>query len=192
MSAILAQLPQRAAECRTTKVAAAFRQFLETLDLDLTDPNLAGTDLRVARAYREMLAGLNPGNEPSLTTFPNEENATGLVTVGDIPFYSLCAHHFLPFFGTVQIGYLPGERLLGLSKFARVVEYFARRPQLQERLTEQIAGLLDERLSPRGVIVTIEARHLCMEMRGVNKMGATTKTMAARGTLEHKTCTTHT
>ena len=187
---VLAQLPQRAAEGQTAKVAAAFRAFLETLGLDLSDPNLAGTDQRVARAYREMFAGLRPDAEPTLTTFPNDEGAKGLVTVADIPFYSLCAHHFLPFFGTVRIGYLPGERLLGLSKFARVVEYFARRPQLQERQTEQIAGLLDDRLAPRGVLVTVEARHLCMEMRGVAKSGATTRTVAARGALEAKACTT--
>lgn len=165
------------------KVAAAFRAFLESLDLDLDDPNLVGTDRRVARAYQELLSGLRPGAEPRLTTFPNTEGYARLVSVTGIPFYSICAHHFLPFFGTAHVGYVPGERLVGLSKLSRAVEFFARRPQLQERMTEQIAALLDERLAPAGVIVSVEARHLCMEMRGVSRPGVTTTTMAARGTL---------
>lgn len=164
--------------------ATAFRGFLEAFGLDLDDPDLAGTDQRVARAYQTMLGGLRPGAEPVLTTFPNTEGYTGIVAVTDITFYSLCAHHFLPFFGTAHVGYLPGERLAGLSKLARVVDYCARRPQLQERLSEQIAALIDERLAPRGVIVAIEARHLCMEMRGVAKPGAKTMTTAVRGALE--------
>ena len=135
------------------------------------------------RAYRELLGGLRLGHEPKLTTFPNPEAYTGIVSVTGIPFYSLCAHHFLPFFGVAHLGYAPGERLVGLSKLARVVEYYARRPQLQERLTEQVAGLLDERLAPAGVIVSLEARHLCMEMRGVSKPGVITTTTAVRGVL---------
>src|SRR5262245_41982231 len=151
---------------RHANVAAAYRGFLEALGLDLTDPDLAETDQRVARAYAELLGGLRPGAEPKLSTFPNTERYRGIVAVTDIPFYSICAHHFLPFFGVAHVGYVPGDRLLGLSKLARVVDYFARRPQLQERVTEQVATLLDERLSPEGVIVSVEARHLCMEMRG--------------------------
>lgn len=166
------------------RVAAAFRGFLESLGLDLDDPDLAGTDHRVARAYREMLAGLRPGAEPRLSTFPNRENYAGIVSVTGIPFYSICAHHFLPFFGTAHVGYLPGERLLGLSKVSRVVDFYARRPQLQERLTEQIATLLEERLAPAGVIVSVEARHLCMEMRGVSRPGVLTTTMAVRGAMK--------
>lgn len=166
-----------------TRVAKAYRGFLESLGLDLSDPNLAGTDRRVARAYRELLSGLRPGHKPRLTTFPNTEGYAGIVSVTGIPFYSLCAHHFLPFFGVAHLGYAPGKRLVGLSKLARVVEFYARRPQLQERLTEQVAGLLEQQLAPAGVIVSLEARHLCMEMRGVSKPGVTTTTTAVRGTL---------
>lgn len=168
--------------CRSLhRTAQAFRGFLETLGLDLDDPNLAGTEHRVARAYREIFRGLKSDAEPRLTTFPNAEGYTGTVSVADVGFYSLCAHHFLPFFGAIHLGYIPGERLIGLSKLARVIEYYARRPQIQERLTEQIATLLEQRLAPAGVIVVADARHLCMEMRGVGKPGLTTRTIAARG-----------
>jgi GTP cyclohydrolase I len=173
-----------AGDIRLARVAAAFRGFLESLGLDLTDPDLAETDHRVARAYRELLGGLRPGAEPKLTTFPNTEGHAGIVSVTGIPFHSVCAHHFLPFFGTAHVGYVPGESLLGLSKMARVVDFYARRPQLQERLTEQVATLLDERLAPAGVIVSLEARHLCMEMRGVSRPGVTTTTTAVRGTFK--------
>jgi GTP cyclohydrolase I len=164
-------------------VAAAFRRFMESLGLDLRDPDLAGTDMRVARAYEELLSGLRPETEPHLSTFPNTEKHAGIVSVTGVPFYSICAHHFLPVFGTADVGYIPGDRLVGLSKIARVVDHFARRPQLQERLAEQIASHLEERLSPEGVIVVLRARHLCMEMRGVGVEGLTT-TVAVRGVLE--------
>lgn len=166
--------------------AAAFRAFLESFGLDLSEANLAGSDVRVARAYGELLRGLRADAEPQLTTFPNAENHSGIVAVTRIPFYSLCAHHFLPFFGTAHVGYLPRERLLGLSKLPRVVDWFARRPQLQERLTEQVAALLEERLAPAGVIVMVQARHLCMEMRGVSRPGVVTTTMAVRGALNEE------
>jgi GTP cyclohydrolase I len=172
----------RAAGFPVERAAAAFRGFLESLGLDLTDPNLAGTADRVARAYREMLGGLRDA-EPTLSTFPNAKKYRGIVSVTDIPFYSICAHHFLPFFGSASVGYAPGERLVGLSKLARVVDFYARRPQIQEDLTEQVASLLEERLAPAGVIVSVEARHLCMEMRGVARPGVTTRTTAVRGTL---------
>jgi GTP cyclohydrolase I len=166
-----------------SSAASAFRGFLEALGLDLADPDLAGTDRRVARAYRELLAGLDPGGAPSFSTFPNTQQHSGLVAVTGIPFYSLCAHHFLPFFGIAHVGYVPGERLAGLSKLARLVDFYARRPQLQERLTEQVAAALDEQLDPPGVIVALEARHLCVEMRGVSKPGVITTTTAVRGCL---------
>ena len=165
------------------QTAAAFRAFLESLGLDLRDPNLEGTDRRVARAYQELLRGLQPDAEPMLSSFPNDGGHRGIVVVAHIPFYAICAHHFLPFFGTVNVGYVPGARLLGLSKFARVVDFYARRPQLQERMTEQIASHLDERLSPAGVIVSVEGRHMCMEMRGISAPGVLTSTLATRGTL---------
>ncbi len=164
------------------RVAAAFRGFLQSIGLDLRDPNLVATPERVARAYREMLGGLR-SPEPPLSTFPNPRGHRGIVAVTDIPFYSVCSHHFLPFFGSAHVGYVPADRLVGLSKVSRVIDFYARRPQLQEDLTEQIASLLHERLEPAGVIVVLEARHLCMEMRGVSKAGGMTKTMAVRGAL---------
>jgi GTP cyclohydrolase I len=173
-------------ELRRARTASAFRAFLESLGLDLADPDLAGTDERVARAYEELLSGLRPDSEPTLTTFPNTEGHAGIVSVTDIPFYSVCAHHFLPFFGTAHVGYVPGDRLVGLSKLARVVDFYARRPQLQERLTEQVAALLDERIAPAGVIVSVQARHLCLEMRGVSRPGVTTTTLAVRGTFHEE------
>jgi len=163
------------------RVAHAFRGFLEALGLDLEEPNLIGTDDRVARAYEELLGGMAAGAEPEISTFPNAAAYTDLVTVTSIPFYSLCSHHFLPFFGMAHIGYVPHERLAGLSKLPRVVDYCARRPQLQERLTAQVADLLQERLQPVGVIAVLEARHLCMEMRGISRPGVTTRTCVVRG-----------
>lgn len=109
------------------RVADAFRGFMEALGLDLDDPNLNGTDERVARAYEELFGGLLPDNEPHISTFPNESGYSELVTVKDIPFYSICAHHFLPFFGTAHVAYIPDERLAGLSKLPRVVDHFADR-----------------------------------------------------------------
>lgn len=170
-------------EPRLARTAAAFREFLESLGLDADDPILEGTDRRVARAYRELLGGVDDV-EPALTVFPNTERHSGIVQVTGIPFYSICAHHFLPFFGVAHVGYVPGERLVGLSKLGRVVDYYARRPQLQERLTEQIASLLDQRIAPRGVMVLLEARHMCMEMRGLSRPNVTTTTAAVRGVLE--------
>lgn len=112
------------------------------------------------------------------------------MSVGDIPFYSLCAHHFLPFFGSVHVAYQPGDRIVGLSKLARVVEFYARRPQVQERMTEQIVEFLDRRLCPAGVMVVVQARHFCMEMRGMNRAGLVTTTSAIRGALaeERRRC----
>jgi len=135
----------------------------------------------MSRSFEELLSGLRDDHEPELTTFPHEGSGDEPVLVTGIPFYSLCAHHMLPFFGVAHVAYLPHARVVGLSKLARVVEFFARRPQLQERLTGQVAAYLDEKLAPGAVHVTIEARHLCMEMRGVAKPGAQTVTTAIRG-----------
>jgi len=136
--------------------------------------------------YRELFAGLDPGMEPELRTFPNTEGYAALVSLTNISFYSVCAHHFLPFFGSAHIAYQPGDELVGLSKLARVVDFFARRPQIQERLTQQIAEFLEERLRAAGVMVVLQARHLCIEMRGATKAGLLTTTTAIRGALtEH-------
>lgn len=165
---------------RTQLVATRLRGVMEALGLDLTDANLADTPARVARAWRFLFSGLEEP-EPELRSFPNTEGYSRSVALGGIRFHSLCAHHLLPFFGTAHVAYLPKERVVGLSKLARLVEHFARRPQLQERLTEQIAERLDDRLRPAGVMVLLEARHFCMEMRGVRKPGARTTTSAVRG-----------
>jgi GTP cyclohydrolase IA len=168
-------------DARTAVVADRFRGVMVALGLDMDDPNLSGTPLRVARAYGELFRGLEPGTEPELSSVPNTGGYSQIVAVTDIPFHSLCAHHFLPFFGTAHVAYVPHNRLIGLSKIARVVEYYARRPQIQERLTEQVVDLLDRRLHPSGAMVVVEARHFCMEMRGVAKPGMTTTTSAFRG-----------
>ena len=187
MSAVLNPLegpsarPVRKLGGRRELVAARVRDLLLALDLDLTDPNLAGTPERMSRSFEELLSGLKDENEPVLRTFPHEGSGDEPVLVTGIPFHSLCAHHLLPFFGVAHVAYLPEGRVVGLSKLARVVEFFARRPQLQERLTDQIARYLEERLAPGAVYVAIEARHLCMEMRGVSKPGAQTVTTAVLG-----------
>jgi GTP cyclohydrolase IA len=167
-------------------VAHHVRGILSALGLDLSDPNLAETDLRVAKMYLEMFHGLEEGAEPKVTTFPNDEGYSHMVMEKDIPFYSMCAHHLVPFYGHAHIAYIPNERILGLSKFARILEFYAKRPQLQERLTEQVVKFLEEKLRPQGAMVVIEARHLCVEMRGVKKPGALTVTSALRGIFHQK------
>ena len=136
--------------------------------------------------YLEIFSGLDEGTKPGLTTFPNDERYTAMVMEKEIPFYSMCAHHFVPFYGHGHIAYIPKERIIGLSKLPRLLEFFARRPQLQERLTEQVAGVLWEELKPLGVMVVIEARHLCVELRGVKKPGSVTVTSAIRGAFMQK------
>ena len=155
----------------------AARDLLVALGADLDTEGLRETPRRMATAYLELLTP-----EPlSLTTFANDEGYDELVVVRDIPFASLCMHHVLPFHGVAHVAYLPAERIVGLSKLARVVELFARDLQLQERLTTQIAGCLQERLQPKGVGVVIEAEHLCMSLRGVQKHGAKTVTSTLHG-----------
>ena len=133
----------------------------------------------MARAYAELLTA----RPFDLTTFPNDEGYDELVLARSIPIRSVCEHHLLPFVGVAHVGYLPGERILGLSKLARVVELFAHRPQVQERLTKQVADWLAAELAPKGVGVVIEAEHLCMTLRGVRASGATTVTSTLLGTL---------
>lgn len=168
------------------RVAYHVRGILTALGFDLEDPNLAETDLRVAKMYLEMFHGLEEGAEPKVTTFPNEEGYSHMVMEKQIPFFSMCAHHLVPFYGHAHIAYIPRERILGLSKFARILEFYAKRPQLQERLTEQVVTYLEEKLQPQGAMVVIEARHLCVEMRGVKKPGALTVTSAIRGIFHQK------
>jgi GTP cyclohydrolase IA len=168
------------------RIAYHVRGILTNLGLDLDDPNLAETDRRVAQMYVEMFHGLSEGAEPKVTTFPNEEGYSHMVMETKIPFYSMCAHHLVPFYGHAHIAYIPRDQILGLSKFARILEFYAKRPQLQERLTEQVVTYLEEKLHPLGAMVVIEARHLCVEMRGVKKPGAVTVTSALRGIFHQK------
>ena len=157
----------------------AAEDFLRALGLPLDSESLRKTPRRMAHAYAELLTP----RAFDMTTFPNDEGYDELVLVRSIPIRSVCEHHLLPFVGTAHVGYLPGQRILGLSKLARVVELFAHGPQVQERLTKQIADWLQERLEPRGVGVVIEAEHLCMTLRGVQAVGARTLTSTLLGTL---------
>lgn len=157
----------------------AVADLLVALGQDVDDEHTRDTPRRVASAYAELLSA----RPFDLTTFPNDEQYDELVCCREVPFHSLCQHHLLPFRGVVHIGYLPGERILGLSKLARVVELFSRRLQVQERLTMQIADWLQHQLHPRGVGVVIEAEHLCMSLRGVQAAGVTTATSALQGLL---------
>ena len=167
---------------RVDQIAGHVKEIIRILGLcPDQDPNLVNTDRRVARMYLDIFSGLDEGTRPRLTTFPNEEHYTSMVMEKEIPFYSMCAHHFVPFYGHGHIAYIPNDKIVGLSKLPRLLEFFARRPQIQERLTEQVAGVLEEELRPQGVMVVIEARHLCVEMRGVKKPGAVTVTSALRG-----------
>lgn len=151
--------------------------LLTALGADLGSDGLRETPRRMADAYAELLTP----RPFRATTFANEEGYDELVLVRAIPFHSLCMHHLLPFHGVAHIGYLPDERIVGLSKLARVVELFARDLQVQERLTTQVADWIQEQLSPKGVGVVLEAEHLCMSLRGVQKFGATTVTSALHG-----------
>lgn len=155
----------------------AARDLLDALGVDLTDESIRDTPRRMASMYAELLtpAAFAP------TTFPNDGGYDELVVATGIPFHSMCEHHLLPFVGVAHVGYLPGERIIGLSKLARVVELFARDLQVQERLTTQVARWLDEHLQPKGVGVVLEAEHLCMSLRGVQKPGARTITSALHG-----------
>ena len=157
----------------------AAEAFLTALGVPLDTESRRRTPYRMARAYAEMLTP--PPFEP--TTFPNDEGYDELVLARSLPVRSLCEHHALPFVGVAHVGYLPGHRILGLSKLARVVEMFARRPQVQERLTQQVADWLQTHLAPRGVGVVVEAEHLCMTMRGVRATGTSTVTSAVHGLL---------
>ena len=157
----------------------AAADFLAALGLDTDADGLRATPKRMARAYAELFRS----PEFNLTTFANDEGYDELVIARSIPLRAVCEHHLLPFVGVAHVGYLPGERILGLSKLARVVGHFAARPQVQERMTKQIAGWLQDNLSPAGVGVVIEAEHTCMTLRGVQAVGSTTVTSSLLGTV---------
>jgi GTP cyclohydrolase I len=158
-------------------VLCAARELLRALGADVDSEGLQETPRRMADAYTELLTP-QPFRP---TTFPNDDGYDELIVARAIPFHSLCMHHLLPFHGVAHIGYLPGERIIGLSKLGRVVELFARDLQIQERLTTQIARWLERELEPKGVGVVLEAEHMCMSLRGVQKFGARTVTSALHG-----------
>jgi len=158
-------------------VARAAADLLRALGRDVDSEALEETPRRVADAYSELLTP-----QPfRATSFANDDGYDELIVARAIPFHSLCMHHLLPFHGVAHVGYLPGDRIIGLSKLGRVVEYFSRDLQIQERLTTQVAGWLQQELEPKGVGVVLEAEHLCMSLRGVQKLGAKTVTSALRG-----------
>ena len=157
----------------------AARELLRALGQDTHSETMRETPARMARAYAELFTPA----PFELTTFPNDEGYDELVLARDIPLRSVCEHHLMPFVGIAHVGYLPGERILGLSKLARVVGHFAARPQVQERLTKQVADWLDEQLEPRGVGVVIAAEHTCMTLRGVQAIGSSTVTSTLLGML---------
>jgi GTP cyclohydrolase IA len=172
------ELHDRIVDLAGAERAAA--DLLSALGAEPGSEHLRETPRRVAKAYAELLTPV----PFKATTFPNDEGYDELIVVRDIPFQSLCAHHLLPFHGTAHVAYLPGKRLIGLSKLGRVVDLFAHELQVQERLTTQVADWLEANLAPRGAGVIIEAEHLCMSLRGVQKPGSLTVTSALRGLLK--------
>ncbi|MEU4607637.1 GTP cyclohydrolase I [Kribbella sp. NPDC023972] len=177
-----AEPPSRVSAERAIDVeeaTAAAGDFLTALGMDLEQPGLADTPGRMARAYQDLFTP----RAFNFTVFPNDQKYRQLVAEKAIPFHSVCEHHALPFFGTADVAYLPGENILGLSKLARVVEHFSRQPQVQERLTMQIAAFIETELKPQGVGVVLRAEHMCMRLRGVQVIGTETITSEVRGVL---------
>ena len=171
------------------RIEKAVLEIIEALGEDPEREGLVETPQRVAKFYAEVFEGLHRDPGDVVDAFFGEEHYQEIVMVREIPFYSMCEHHFVPFHGEAHVAYMPRGRVTGLSKLARLVDGFARRPQMQERLTAQVADALNERLDPLGVLVVVEAEHLCMSMRGVRKPGATTVTSAVRGVMESQPAT---
>ena len=172
------------------RIEAAVREIIAAIGEDVTRDGLQDTPARVARMYAEICAGLHQDPDVHLrTTF--EADHDEMVMVRDIPLHSICEHHLAPFIGKAHLAYIPNDdgRVIGLSKFARLIDGYARRPQVQERLTVQMADALQNTLDPKGVMVVVEAEHLCMSMRGVRKAGSTTVTSAVRGLFRHNVAT---
>lgn len=170
------------------RIERAVREIIEAIGEDPQREGLRDTPRRIADMYAEIFSGIrrDPGQVLTVTF---EENHQEMVILKDIPFYSTCEHHFLPFHGLAHVGYIPRGRVVGISKIARVVEILARRPQLQERLTAQVADALMDNLRPQGVAVVVEAEHLCMTMRGIRKPGTTIVTSANRGLFRDRAVT---
>lgn len=171
------------------RIENAVTEIIEALGEDATREGLQETPARVARFYSEVFEGIHRDPGDVVDAFFGDEHYQEIVMVKEIPFYSMCEHHFVPFHGQAHVAYMPRGRVTGLSKLARLVDGFAHRPQMQERLTAQVANCLDDRLNPLGVLVVIEAEHLCMSMRGVKKPGSKTVTSAVRGIMESNPAT---
>lgn len=164
-------------EEKISKIAYHFRQIMETLGLDLTDDSLSGTPYRVAKMYvKEIFSGLNPENHPSVRLFENKYKYGEMLVEKDIQFFSNCEHHFVPIFGKAHVAYISSGKVIGLSKINRIVQYYAKRPQVQERLTVQIAENLKKVLQTDDVAVVIDAKHFCVSMRGVEDVSSSTVT----------------
>jgi GTP cyclohydrolase I len=170
------------------KIKKGVRLILEGIGEDTERPGLRDTPKRVASMYEEIFAGLKTPSEEILKPIEGESHDE-MILLKDIPFYSVCEHHLLPFIGRAHIAYIPSGRIVGLSELAKALEHFAKRPQVQERLTAQLADLLMERLKPKGAMVIIDADHLCMSMRGIKKPGSRTVTSAVRGIFRTKAST---
>lgn len=170
------------------RIEAAVSEIITAVGEDRRREGLVGTPRRIAQMYAEVFSGIHADPVAELSV-GFEEGHREFVVLKDIPFYSMCEHHFLPFYGTVDVGYLPNGRVVGISKIARVVEILSRRPQLQERLTTQIAETISNALQPQGVGVVVRAEHLCITMRGPRKPGASMVTSAVRGLLEESAVT---
>jgi GTP cyclohydrolase IA len=177
-----------AIEVDLAKIERAARMILEAVGEDPEREGLRDTPARIGRMYAEVFSGLREDSTAVLSTVFTEEYDE-IVLVKDIPFYSMCEHHLLPFFGKAHVAYLPRNKIVGISKLARAVEHFAKRPQVQERLTNQIADLISNTLNPRGVAVVLEATHTCMTMRGVKKPGSSVVTSAMRGVIRNSVAT---
>jgi len=174
-------------EEKISKIEYHFAKIMHTLGLDLTDDSLNGTPQRVAKMFvTEMFSGLNPANKPTISLFDNKYGYTGMLVEKDITLYSHCEHHFVPIIGKAHVAYMPGKQVLGLSKINRLVQYYAKRPQVQERLTVQIAEALKEVLHHDNVAVVIEADHLCVASRGIKDTNSVTVTTSYSGQFKNE------
>lgn len=169
-------------ELKIEMIAKHFKEIMQIMGLDLTDDSLAGTPKRVAKMYiKEVFSGLNPKNKPEVTLFENKYNYSEMLVEKDITFYSHCEHHFVPIYGKAHVAYFPDGKVIGLSKINRIVQYFAKRPQVQERLTVQIGQELKAILQTDDVAVVLDASHMCVSSRGVNDTNSTTGTAFFHG-----------
>ena len=162
------------------KIEAFFKEILNEIGIEEDSEVFKNTPKRIAKSYKEIFAGMDDGNEPRITLFKNP-SYNDILSIKDIPFYSMCEHHLLPFFGKASIAYIPGDKIVGLSKIPRIVKFFSAKPQVQERLTKEIADFIDNGIKAKGVLVIIKARHMCMEMRGVKSGNSETRSSAIRG-----------